>query len=132
MTSALIPDSHIKVTELLCNRQPTINVRHPCYCSTYSFPHRPGSGKCVVTRQTTRYFTTGAVVRACESLCSSCGQPSDTYEEDVGIGPYEFWGAVGCDVRYESFTNCCDGHLVDNTMANKARYKWLPESVRTT
>lgn len=127
MTKTLVPSSHMENKPPLCNNQPVkgVKVKMPCYCSSYAFPHRPGSGKCVVGSSMVR-FGTGAVVRACEDLCQACGQPSDTHEEDVGIGAYEFWGCPGNHVQWESFTDCCDSELVTNSIANKRLFKWYP------
>lgn len=125
MTSAKMPSNHYTQEPPLYNRAALTKVNHPCYCSSYVFPHRPGSGKCEVSREVARHRT-GVVVRQCESLCQLCGQPADVETVDEGIGYYEFWGACGNDVRLVEATTCCRSNLEDNTMANKRLFKWYP------
>lgn len=129
MTRTLVPVGHRVHLLGLHHEQPSegVKVKMPCYCSSYAFPHRTGSGKCNAMTQMVR-FSTGAIVRAVEQLCAACGQPAEVIEEDQGIGPYEFWGACGVDTRIVEVTSCCSSHLVDNSMANKREHKWYPVS----
>lgn len=68
--------------------------KQTCSCSSYPFPHRAGGGKCA--RQGELY------------LCNNCDQPCDAVEVDFGIGPYEYWGSRGNDVRKEVVSSCCN------------------------
>jgi hypothetical protein len=43
--------------------------------------------------------------------CGFCHNPCEISWEDVGIGPYEFWGAPGCDVQWEPCSHCCSDTL---------------------
>lgn len=50
--------------------------------------------------------------------CLDCKRPCDVIEVDFGIGPYEYWGATGCDVRIAPVSDCheCDFSEVDPTL----------------
>lgn len=39
--------------------------------------------------------------------CNKCREDKDIIGEDVGIGPFEFWGAKGIDVRYIYYCSEC-------------------------
>ncbi len=39
--------------------------------------------------------------------CPECKQRTKIQWEDFGIGGYEFWGAKGCDVRWEAVCGVC-------------------------
>lgn len=51
--------------------------------------------------------------------CKECEEVLDEdflVEVDLGIGVYEYWGAIGRDVRIETVTPCCHANYeeVDN------------------
>lgn len=49
-----------------------------------------------------------------ERYCSVCGAKDPEYKIiDEGIGPYEFWGSRGNDVRLTTGTACCGAGIVD-------------------
>lgn len=72
----------------------------PCYCKAYPFPHRPGSGGCLGP---------GDVV------CSQCGDVTEGYFTDLGIGAYEYWGSKGVDTDIRFVSRCCDASMTENT-----------------
>jgi len=39
--------------------------------------------------------------------CSDCGEVANIMETDIGIGFYEFWGAVSFDSQIVTMTDCC-------------------------
>lgn len=45
--------------------------------------------------------------------CSDCGEPCEGKWEDIGIGPYEFWGRRGNDVQWVEQSTCCEGEILD-------------------
>lgn len=46
--------------------------------------------------------------------CADCGQKDPQLcIQDVGIGPYELWGARGNDVQLVCVTRCCGAGIVD-------------------
>lgn len=71
-------------------------------------------------------FATGAIVRACESLCEACGQPAEVKTENHGIGSYEYWGTMYVDNQWVEVTDCCASSLAENSIANKRLFKWYP------
>lgn len=106
----------------------------PCHCSSYGFPHRCGSGKCDASFTFTYHLKIEDGKGKCDDLCQACGQPSDTHEEDVGIGDYEFWGARGTHVDWQVFSDCCDAPMVPNTLKDTAPFRaaWKERSCQTS
>jgi hypothetical protein len=47
-------------------------------------------------------------VEAVTGTCSACGKPCGVQVIDEGVGPYEFWGAHGVDVRLVAVSTCCE------------------------
>ena len=47
------------------------------------------------------------------AVCQACGQECEAKIEDLGIGPFEFWGAPGNDVRLVAVSSCCEDDVVD-------------------
>lgn len=45
--------------------------------------------------------------------CSECGEECQGKWENQGIGPYEFWGQKGNDVRMVFVSDCCSADLQD-------------------
>ena len=43
--------------------------------------------------------------------CSECKQECDVKYEDEGIGSYEYWGALGVDVKWVGYSDCCEADL---------------------
>lgn len=39
--------------------------------------------------------------------CEECQEECKVVSEDVGIGPYEFWGIRGVDIRIIPVSDCC-------------------------
>lgn len=71
-----------------------------CHCTSYPFPHRMGSGKCVAT--------------PFDRLCSECGQPAEAITVDYGIGAYEYWGMRGVHRDVQTVTECCEASFTEN------------------
>ena len=46
-----------------------------------------------------------------EGICSECGEECIPKVIDSGIGPYEYWGARGVDVRLEEVSPCCEAEM---------------------
>ena len=46
-------------------------------------------------------------------ICEACGEACEAKIEDQGIGPYEFWGQPGNDVRLVAVSSCCEDDVVD-------------------
>jgi len=46
--------------------------------------------------------------------CENCGEPCEVITVDVGIGPYEYWGARGNDVRLAEVSDCCEDNVVED------------------
>jgi hypothetical protein len=46
-------------------------------------------------------------------ICKDCQHECEGELIDVGIGPYEFWGAKGCDSRMSFVSECCEADVVD-------------------
>lgn len=42
-----------------------------------------------------------------ETICNDCGEPCSLIWEDQGIGPYEYFGALGTHVDWCEVTDCC-------------------------
>ena len=40
-------------------------------------------------------------------FCPDCNKECIIIMVDMGIGPYEFWGASGRDVQMAAVTDCC-------------------------
>ena len=66
-----------------------------CKCKAYSFPHRLGGGDCKNKSLEPPF-------------CNYCGNHCETFEQDVGEGPYEFHGQRGTDVRIVDSSKCCE------------------------
>lgn len=47
-------------------------------------------------------------------ICQECGEPCRAHAVNMGIGPYEYWGQRGNDVRMEVVSTCCDAPLLDD------------------
>jgi len=75
-----------------------------CFCATYRFPHRAGSGQC------------SANSRKPQDLCDGCGLPAASVVRDFGIGPYEFWGRRGFHSDKRACSACCHEDLVPNAL----------------
>lgn len=73
---------------------------HTCYCSSYPFPHRMGSGQCKCW--------------PLDRLCEACGQPAHGMTVDYGIGSYEFWGMRGVHRDVQRVSECCEAGFMDN------------------
>lgn len=43
--------------------------------------------------------------------CENCEDDVDIYEEDCGIGSYEFWGQKGTDTRMGYFCTVCNEEI---------------------
>jgi len=50
--------------------------------------------------------------------CKSCEKECREVQRDFGIGPYEYWGIPGNDVRLEWVSNCCDGDVERKLVSN--------------
>lgn len=74
-----------------------------CYCTAYSFPHRPASGACPANSP---------------FLCTECELPCEAKVMDLGIGAYEYWGEKGVDSRPETVSTCCEARVVKNQESN--------------
>lgn len=48
-----------------------------------------------------------------EGHCRNCGKPCRAILVDMGIGPYEFWGARGVDKRMVPVSPCCEEDVVE-------------------
>lgn len=46
--------------------------------------------------------------------CGECKKECSVHGEDVGIGPHEFWGAIGHDSLMVLSSDCCDGEVFEN------------------
>lgn len=46
-------------------------------------------------------------------LCSDCGKECEVIWIDVGIGPFEFWGAKGVDRSFQCVSLCCEAPMHD-------------------
>ena len=46
-------------------------------------------------------------------ICDCCGHEAEPVKVDMGIGPYEFWGARGVHHDYQTVTKCCEVNAVD-------------------
>lgn len=44
-------------------------------------------------------------------ICTECSQPCHIVSVDFGIGAYEYWGAVGCDVQVCEVSDCCEAEV---------------------
>lgn len=40
-------------------------------------------------------------------FCDDCNEECGTEWVDLGIGPYEFWGARGNHTDYQEVSDCC-------------------------
>ena len=49
----------------------------------------------------------------CNPACSECGEPCTPKVVDIGIGPYEFQGQKGNDVRLTWASDCCEAEIVE-------------------
>lgn len=109
---------------------PANKLKPVCNCSSYSFPHRAGSGRCSCEAVWRRHYyhvtpgDRGPDRYELTELCAACGQPAELIEVDFGIGPYEFWGATGVHVDIQTVTECCESNTVPNTWSNHCKYKW--------
>jgi len=46
-------------------------------------------------------------------ICDCCGEACSAVPVDVGIGPYEYWGARGNHVDIQLLSPCCDAEVVE-------------------
>lgn len=69
-----------------------------CNCAAESTPHQWGSGQC----------RGGYKLVDTPFVCSCCGAPVRGKVIDLGIGPYEFWGATGVHHEYTVSSECCE------------------------
>ena len=100
-----------------------------CDCSSYSFPHRAGGGRCSCSWSIVKEWDYLAKAWRTpyiklDELCEGCGQPAETSDVDFGIGAYEYWGAPGVDVNVQNVTDCCEMSLVSNSRAEHVANNW--------
>jgi len=46
-------------------------------------------------------------------ICDCCGEACTAQPIDVGIGPYEYWGARGNHVDIQLLSPCCEAEVVE-------------------
>ena len=46
-------------------------------------------------------------------VCDYCKSKCLGRFVDFGIGPYEYWGHMGCDTNIQWVSDCCDAPVVD-------------------
>lgn len=46
-----------------------------------------------------------------EGICTDCGEPCHAVRIDVGIGPYEYWGATGVHHDWRWLSPCCEAEM---------------------
>ena len=44
-------------------------------------------------------------------ICKSCGEECTGRTVDFGIGPYDYGGSRGYDVRLKMVSNCCEDEI---------------------
>jgi len=47
------------------------------------------------------------------SYCACCLKECNVVTVDEGIGQYEYWGALGVDIRLVDVSDCCEAELLD-------------------
>ena len=47
------------------------------------------------------------------TYCTECGKECELVAEDEGIGAYEYWGAKGVDIRWVTYSKCCEAAVTD-------------------
>ena len=53
--------------------------------------------------------------------CENCGEPCEVVTVDMGIGPYEYWGARGNDVRLAEVSDCCEDNVIEDSSSDKEK-----------
>ena len=48
-----------------------------------------------------------------QGYCKECGKYVTSITQDVGIGPYEFWGARGNDIQLIEVSPCCESEVIN-------------------
>lgn len=61
-------------------------------------------------------------------ICSECNRECFIETVDFGIGPYEYWGAVGCDVQLADVSDCCEADVIDFNAPEPPDPNLIPES----
>ena len=49
-----------------------------------------------------------------DGFCGDCGMPTDGKWEDHGIGPYEYFGARGTQVKWQWGSECCEALVYED------------------
>ena len=61
-----------------------------------------------------------------KAYCGECGKSCTIINIDVGIGPYEYWGFQGTDVKIVPASDCCEAQCFSDPEMGHA-IKVLPE-----
>lgn len=54
-------------------------------------------------------------------ICDACGAGCTGVLRDMGIGPYEYWGARGVHTDWQVVSPCCDAEVVEGGEQIKSR-----------
>lgn len=46
-------------------------------------------------------------------ICASCGKQAKAVRRDMGIGPYEYWGARGTHHDWQIVSECCEAEVME-------------------
>ena len=62
-----------------------------------------------------------------DGICSDCKEPCEVVILDFGIGSYEYFGALGNDVKLDAVSNCCEAPVYMNSSMELITVEMLNE-----
>jgi len=48
-------------------------------------------------------------------ICKDCKRQCTPFIQDIGNGPYEYFGSRGVHIEYVVSSDCCEAEVVDET-----------------